>query len=92
MTTFTRTETTILALLSDGERHTRAELLGCLSDDMADEAAVRPHVMRIRKKLEPRDEAIICEWVQRRCLYRHVRLLRSPSAPQPVTLGVANTA
>ncbi len=92
MTTFTKTETAILALLSDGEPHTRAELRACLSDDMAAESAVRLHVMRIRRKLKPVGEHIVCEWVQRRCEYRHVRLLSWLPEALGVTPSVAEVA
>jgi DNA-binding CsgD family transcriptional regulator len=75
---FTKTETAILALLSDGERHTRGEIHGCLSDDLATDSAVKFHLSNIRQKLRQRGEDILCELSYRKIFYRHIRQLLPP--------------
>ncbi len=72
---FTKTQTAILAVLSDGQPHTREELHKCLPDDMTEMAAVRVHVCNIRKLLRPKGEDIICELKNSKIHYRHVRIL-----------------
>ena len=74
---FTPTEKRILALLSDGNRHTREEVLACLDDDLAEMKAIKPHVSRIRKKLNLIGEEIVCVARDRSYFYQHVRLLPS---------------
>lgn len=88
---FTPTEQRILDVFSDGERHTRDELLACL-DDLSIESSIRPHIARLRVKLHRRGETIETVWVQRRCQYRHVRLLERAAAAILATPCVAGKA
>ena len=73
--TFTPTETRILRVLADGKRHSRAELMDCLDDDMASRNALAVRLCHLRKKLEPKAETILIEWWERRRFYRQVRLI-----------------
>lgn len=72
---FTKTQTAILAVLADGQLHTREELHACLPDELSGASAVRFHVSNIRKSLRPKGQDIICQLKNRRIFYRHVRLL-----------------
>ncbi len=73
---FTAVELRILAVLSDGMRHRKEELLPCLWADGGTAANLRIHITNIRKKL-PQGQTIICENANRVNGYRHVRLLLS---------------
>lgn len=72
---FTPTETRILRVLADGNRHHKDELFQCLEDDLASKNALEVRICMIRKKLEPKAETILVEWWQRRRYYRQVRLI-----------------
>ena len=74
---FTKTEKSILELLSDGQGHDLGELRKLLPDELGDRVNVRVHIYNIRKKLEPEGETILCEMRWRKGFYRHVRLLHS---------------
>lgn len=76
---FTPTETRILSALADGMPHPKAELKGCVDEQLAlvDDSALRAHLARIRKKLRPKGQDIICELLNRSIHWRHVRLLPS---------------
>ena len=76
---FTHTEAAMLKILSDGMRHTNKELQTCLPDELGGSANVRNHIKRIRYKLLPIGESIICErgFGYNNFAYRHVRLLAS---------------
>jgi DNA-binding response OmpR family regulator len=74
---FTPTEVRILALLSDGQPHAKTELLKCIDDELTDLTALRMHFTRIRRKIRPLGQDVICEFVKRQTMYRHVRLLGS---------------
>lgn len=74
---FTPTQADMIKMLSDGLPHTRQELFTCLRDDLARLQAINMHLSNCRKILRPRGEDIICELVNRRICYRHVRLLPS---------------
>jgi hypothetical protein len=73
----TPTEQNIISALSDGNRHRIKEMMGCLQDDMAQQSALNVAVTRLRKKLRPAGQDIICEWYMGRMHYRHVRLIGS---------------
>lgn len=74
---FTPTERRILHRLADGMAHTRVELLTCLNDpDLSDNQVLSNHISRIKNKIEPYGETIICEYAARRIHYRHVRIIR----------------
>ena len=74
---WTPTEAKIIAVLSDGKTHKRAELKACLSDDMAKFGAVHVHLTAIRKRLRmktpPEDIKAVLE--NRGVRYIHVRLI-----------------
>lgn len=77
MTEYTPVEACILERLADGMPHTAKELHGCLCDDLGDLSNVRAHLSRLRKKLRPRGEDIVCIVGNHANAYRHVRLLAS---------------
>ena len=72
---FTPTQAKMLAVLADGQPHTRAELHACLVDELGPGSNIRPHLSAIRKKLRPIGQDIICEAVNYKYFYRHIRLL-----------------
>ena len=74
---FTPTEKRILTVLSDGQAHRREELHKCLPDELAALEAIQPHISRLRKKLSPVGEDIICTLKARQIHYQHVRLISS---------------
>lgn len=74
---FTPTQRRMLTILADGKAHTRQELFACLSDDMADLSAIKWHLSKLREKLRPMGQDVICE-INMGIKYRHVRLLASP--------------
>lgn len=77
---FTPTERRILKVLSDGQPHTRAELMKCLWDELASPAAMRQHIINIRPKIAPLGQTIVCEMGKSYVIYyRHVTIL-TPSA------------
>lgn len=72
---FTKTQQSILHLLSDGARHSVKQLHGILPDELSSYRTVAKHICLIREKLRARGEDIVCEYYQRRLHYRHVRLI-----------------
>lgn len=75
---YSRTQQKILDTLADGMRHKREELLDCLGDNQADYGTLKSHIARLRRKLRPEGQDIICEYYFLALYYRHVRLLASP--------------
>lgn len=76
MPKFTKMEEAILKILSDGNRHPKYQLIEVLREDNLDPAtALRMHISRIRKKLNPIGQDLICELSGRIIYYRHVRLI-----------------
>ena len=82
---FTKTQQKILDVLADGLPHLRKELWACCpSVQGMDEQSVKEfarhrtnvHLMNIRSKLRLDGQDIICEVVNRRLCYRHVKLLK----------------
>lgn len=73
----TNTEIAILKVLSDGMRHSREEVKGVL-DRMATYKNLHDHIVRIRKKLEPKNQTVVCELNGGRIWYRHVRFICDP--------------
>jgi hypothetical protein len=73
----TVTQLKMLEVLSDGRPHQKTELHACLSDDLAQMSALTPHLVAIRKMLRLQGEEVVCEFINRQRLYRHVRLLPS---------------
>lgn len=72
MPQFTPTEQRIVDMLSDGLPHSREELVGTI-DELATRKNLQVHITRIRNKLRPIGEDVVCEAVSLR--YRHVRLI-----------------
>lgn len=78
MSRFTPTQQRLLAVLSDGEPHSPAELSKCVNDDLAVDGVLRNHIKLLRDKLFSVGELIVCEihWGSRkghRVCYRHVK-------------------
>lgn len=75
----TPNEQRVLALLGDGRYHTKREIRECIYDEYVTNTALRACIHRLRKKLQPRGEDIICEYRGKSWIgYRWVRLLASP--------------
>lgn len=69
---FTPTEGRIIALLSDGLNHRRAEILACI-DEFADGNTMRVHIFNIRTKLKKRGRDVVCTYDRKRAVcYRMV--------------------
>ena len=79
---FTPTETRLLKVLSDGERHLTTELHAQLDDELQSRLNVSVHMHNIRKKLKLKGETVLCEYYFGRRYYRHVRLLASAYSGQ----------
>jgi len=73
----TRTESAIIAILSDGNRHGIKEILEKAFDPYTESRTVHVHMNNIRNKLPP-DETVVSEF-NKGFFYRHVRLLRPGS-------------
>ncbi len=73
--TFTPTEQRILALLADGNAHSKIELDRCLNDDMAGANTLNTHLTNIRRKLSPIGQTVYCNRQNGCVLYSHVRLV-----------------
>lgn len=82
MAEFTPMQVKILAVLSDGLPHKLPELMACLDDLTEQPNSLHRHLSVMRRKLRPRGEDIICQFVFRQRQYRHVRLLHSSSDGQ----------
>lgn len=76
---YTPTERRMLAVLADGMRHPREELVACLWDELSKPSTIQYHLSNIRKVLRPMGQDIICEYYQHTFFYRHVRLLTHKS-------------
>lgn len=74
---FTPTQQRLLAVLADGMPHSQQELIACLGDSEATMANVHAHLAKLRPKMRPAGEDILCVVHNRQCWYRHVRLLAS---------------
>jgi DNA-binding SARP family transcriptional activator len=74
---FTPTQQLILTLLSDGMPHPREDVMSCLADPLSSRANLNNQLSDMRRLLRPRGEDIICQLLNRRICYRHVRLLAS---------------
>jgi len=74
---FTKIETRIMSLLSDGMPHRRDEVLDCLGDKLAELSALHAHMTRIRKKINPKGESILCVISGHRYCYQLVKLVSS---------------
>jgi hypothetical protein len=77
---FTPTQIVILKLLNDGKPHLREELFSALTvPDITNRLYLNQHISDLRKRLRPMGHEIVCEILNRRISYRHVRLLHSPN-------------
>ena len=74
---YSKTQLAILDVLKDGLPHLRDELIKCLGDPLVERVYLNQHLARLRKLLRPSGEDIVCELLNRRISYRHVRLLAS---------------
>src|SRR5687767_10791339 len=72
---FTEVEWRIYQILSDGLRHRTVRFRECLYDELSKNDAVKSHMSRMRKKLQPRGYDIVCEFRNKTTNYRLVRLL-----------------
>lgn len=75
---FTPIQQAMLEILSDGLPHTREELHECCKPSSL--PALSVHMVRLRKRLIPKGESVVCVIKNRRICYQHVRLLVSPYA------------
>lgn len=75
MTHYTPTEKKILNHLNDGMRHKRRDLMADCMDELASRTSFRNSVCRLRKKLRPKGQDIVCELADGTINYRHIRLL-----------------
>jgi DNA-binding response OmpR family regulator len=72
---FTPTQRRMLLVLADGLPHRPQELHACLHDDLGPLSNIRWHIGKLREKLRPLGQDIVCEVNCRRFYYRHVKLL-----------------
>lgn len=70
---FTPTEVRILNVLADGQPHPVAELMKCLDDELAERVNLQMHISRIRKKLAPVGQWIVCQVGEGPRSYRHIQ-------------------
>lgn len=73
--TYTPTQKRIIAVLSDGKRHERKEVLESLGDSQAGYNNLHYHIHKLRRVLEEGGQTIVCELYKRKIHYRQVRLL-----------------
>ena len=82
---FTPIQMKILEILSDGQRHSRHELITTVwegkEDDEPSRRVLGVHLVGIRKLLRQNGQTVLCEFYQRSIYYRHVRLLCGPEIP-----------
>lgn len=74
----TKTETAIMNLMRDGERHHKTEILELLDHPIIENSnstIVCVHMHNIRKKLTPLGYNILCEYYRRNFYYRLVRIV-----------------
>jgi len=72
---YTQTQKAILKVLEDGYAHKRKELMDVLSDDLSSLSCLATMLTRMRKKMRPVGQDIVCELQSRQICYRWVRLL-----------------
>lgn len=72
---FTLTEQRLLDALSDGMCHSREELKGQLyTNGYGAESTLHGHIHRLRKKLKPLGQDIVCQVLYHKFYYRRVRI------------------
>lgn len=67
-------EKRITAVLDDGERHKRSELLDCLNENSSNKNNLAQVLFSLRKKLKTVGQSIVCELYMGTIYYRHVIL------------------
>lgn len=80
---FTPTERKILAVLADGERHSRTEFhepLGMVVTEKGDDASINKHIWNMREKLRPLGKWVVSEYHMYKYYYRLVNLVK-PTMP-----------
>lgn len=75
---FTPIETKILQILGDGMPHTAKEIIGLVDPEWAP-YNLESHISHLRIKLRPIGHDILCVTGNHVNVYRHVRILVSPS-------------
>ncbi len=71
---YTPLQQKFLAVLADGQRHTREELLACM-DEYADPAGLKANLYHLRVRLRAGGMDIVAEVRYRRVYYRQVMVL-----------------
>jgi hypothetical protein len=72
---WTSVQQRIMDVLSDGISHQKHDLLACIGDELATPNALQSHLTRMRLKLRPIGNNIICEIHDSRIYYRLVRVI-----------------
>ena len=77
MNSFTPTEQRILALLRDGNSHTKTEIKEtCIDEDgYASDATLWTHMCNLRRKLKDRNETIVAVVKHRMTYYQRFRYI-----------------
>ena len=72
---YTPTEQRIIDLLSDGLPHTRADVIKCLKDHLADFNTLAVHMFNLRRKVRPCGQDILLVYRKGGYHYQYVILL-----------------
>lgn len=72
---WTKTQSRILELLSDGQFHRLSEIRREAVDEYAETSTITVHLSRIRAKLRPIGEDLQTRDLDGECAYRHIRVL-----------------
>jgi DNA-binding winged helix-turn-helix (wHTH) protein len=75
MPNWTPTQYRLLQVFSDGYLHSKEELHGCLNEELSEPNNLRVHLTKLREKLRPIGEDIICIKTDGITRYRHVRIV-----------------
>ncbi len=65
----------MLEVLSDGRPHPKSDLHACLPDQEGDASNIKVHLSHMRVKLRPMGKDILCVFLNRKKMYRLVRLI-----------------
>ena len=71
---YTPTHKRMLAVLRDGQPHSREEMHACLWDELSKRSAIQRHLSTLRALLRPRRD-IIVQYYKRSLYYRLIRLV-----------------
>ena len=72
---WTKTQSRIIELLSDGQFHRTSEIRREAVDEYAETSTVSVHLSNIRAKLRPVGEDLQTRQIDGECAYRHIRVL-----------------